>query len=121
LDPLSAFIHVNKAIDKTLLLASQGTVDDYPMRERQLAALDAVKPALEHIFPLPKKQCNCNAADTAVIADTDTDTDTEASSDVPIMHDSELLFPASTDVPIMDGFGFLFPVSSDVPMMDVSD
>jgi hypothetical protein len=56
LDPLSAFIHVNKAIDKTLLLASQGTVDDYPMRERQLAALDAVKPALEHIFPLPKKQ-----------------------------------------------------------------
>jgi hypothetical protein len=122
LDSLAAFIHVNKAIDKTLLLASQGTVDDYPMRERQLAALEAVKPALEQSFPLPKKQRKCNADDTAVtVADTDTDTDIEASSDFPIMDDSESLFPASSDFPIMDDSESLYPASSDFPIMDDSE
>jgi hypothetical protein len=43
LGPVAAFIHVNKAIDKTLLLASVGTVDDYTIRERQLAALAATR------------------------------------------------------------------------------
>jgi hypothetical protein len=124
LDSLAAFIHVNKVIDKTLLLASQGTVDDYPMRERQLAVLEAVKPALEQSFPLPKKQWKCNADDTAVtVADTDTDTDTdiEASSDFPIMDDSESLFPASSDFPIMDDSESLYPASADFPIMDDSE
>jgi hypothetical protein len=95
LGPLAAFIHVNKAIDQTLLLASIEIVDDYPMHEQQLAALVAVKPALEWIFLFlgsPRTRnftspyfstlddmsgCN-NATDTAVtIADTDTDTDTD--------------------------------------------
>jgi hypothetical protein len=70
LDPLSAFIHVNKAIDKTLFLASIETVDDYPMRERQLAALAAVKPALDQIFPPPKKR-KCNNTASSDIAVTD--------------------------------------------------
>jgi hypothetical protein len=56
LDPLPAFIHVNKAIDKILLLASIETVDDYPVHERQLAALAAVNPTLDQISPLPKKR-----------------------------------------------------------------
>jgi hypothetical protein len=56
LDPLSAFIHVNQAIDKTLSLASLETVDDYPMRELQLVALEAVKPALEQISLSPRNE-----------------------------------------------------------------
>jgi hypothetical protein len=36
LDPVAAFLHVNKAIDKTLLLASIETVDNHEMHERQV-------------------------------------------------------------------------------------
>jgi hypothetical protein len=43
LGPVAAFIHVNKAIDKTLLVASVGAADDYAIHERQLAALAATR------------------------------------------------------------------------------
>jgi len=58
LGPIAAFIHVNKAIDATLMLASsRGTIDNQEMCDSQKAALATVnltdKSALERIFPGP--------------------------------------------------------------------